>query len=175
MSIWILAIMKIATSSGREVVQVKMLNKLKQDKLNSGAIEPEQVDELELPAEEKSDEWKGALITYSVAMPLILASPIMLYIFKDEMLRGEICKFYELSLGDDNEAAQLECVKNYEGNEEFYLEQAGLRYYGFFYAVVCPLFFGTWEFFQNQLLISWRHIIYQYIFTAFYALITYTW
>jgi len=52
------------------------------------------VDELELPEEDKSDQWKGALISYSVAMPLILASPIMYYLYSDNMFKGEVCNFY---------------------------------------------------------------------------------
>ena len=31
------------------------------------------------------------------------------------------------------------------------------------------------EFFLNQILISWKHIVYQYLFTAFYAGITALW
>ena len=65
------------------------------------SIEPEQVDEIELPSEDKSNQWKTALISYSVALPLVLASPIMFFAFKNDMLKGEICKFYELSNGGE--------------------------------------------------------------------------
>lgn len=31
------------------------------------------------------------------------------------------------------------------------------------------------EFFMNQILMSWKHLVYQYIFTGFYALVTLVW
>ena len=98
----------------------------------------------------------------------------MFFAFKNDMLKGEICKFYELSTSGE-ESAQMECVKNYDDNKDFYIEAAGTRYEAFLAGIFLPLVFATWEFFQNQLLMSWRHILYQYIFTAFYALITFTW
>ena len=74
--LWILALSLTALSSGREVCEKKMVDKIKQQKLNEGLIQPEQVDEIELPSEEKSNMWKRAIIFYSVATPLVLAVAI---------------------------------------------------------------------------------------------------
>lgn len=41
--------------------------------------------------------------------------------------------------------------------------------------MAAPVLFYAFEFFQNQLLISWKHLIYQYLFTAFYAATTFMW
>ena len=92
-----MAIASVAQSSGRQVVELKLTQRLKDDKLKEGKIEPEQVDEVELPKDEKSSFWKFALINYTFAAPLVLASPIMFAIFHENMFKGEVCKFYELA------------------------------------------------------------------------------
>ena len=97
LTIWLYSISTVAFSSGREIVQAKMLEKIKQDKLNAGEVGMENVDEIELPAEEKSIRWKRAVISYSLSTTLVLASPIMYLIFNESMYSGEVCKFYMLS------------------------------------------------------------------------------
>ena len=42
-------------------------------------------------------------------------------------------------------------------------------------ALILPFAYGLVEFFLNQILFTWRHIIYQFIFTGLYALITMIW
>ena len=100
-----------------------MLEKIKQDKLNSGEIGMENVDEIELPAEEKSIRWKRAVIGYSLSTTLVLASPIMYLIFSESMWSGEVCKFYMLSGAGDEET----CLKNYSTDPETYNAGAGFR------------------------------------------------
>ena len=82
MLIWIVAISGVACSAGREVVELKLVHRLKNEKLKEGKIHPEQIDDVELPSDEKSTLWKFALICYEMAAPLVLASPIMFCIFK---------------------------------------------------------------------------------------------
>jgi len=82
MLLWILAIAGVACSAGREVVELKLVHRLKDAKLKEGKLLPEQIDEVELPSDEKSTMWKTALICYETAAPLVLASPIMFAIFK---------------------------------------------------------------------------------------------
>ena len=100
---WLLAISTLACSAGREVVEVKLVHKMKQEKLADGSIEPEQIDEVALPTEDKSGVWKLAVLSYAVAAPLVLASPIMFLFFPDDMFRGEVCKFYELADSGNND------------------------------------------------------------------------
>ena len=78
--------------------------------LAEGKILPEQVDEIELPAEEKSHLWKKAVIYYSFATPLVLSVAGMFAIFPEAMFKGQICKLYELAA---EENLQSECIFNY--------------------------------------------------------------
>ena len=57
-----------------------MLDKLKDKKLADGSILPEQLDDVELPAEEKSTTWKKGVIFYSIASPLVLSVATMFLI-----------------------------------------------------------------------------------------------
>lgn len=100
------------------------------------------MDEIELPSEEKSHMWKKAVIFYSVATPLILSSAVMLLIFKDSMLTGQVCKFYELA-GN----SQAECLANYANDPEKYNLAAGFRYEAFIGGVMVPIVFFLFEFF----------------------------
>lgn len=128
LTIWIYAISSFALSAGREVCEIKMLRKLQDEKIAEGKIEAEQVDEIELPAEEKSGAWKTALIAYSVATPLVLSSAIMYYVFADSMMKGQVCKFYELASDSNNQA---DCIANYDTNPDLYIEASGYRYTAF--------------------------------------------
>ena len=170
LTIWVIAITLLAFSSGREVCEAKLVDRIKNQKLADGSILPEQADEIELPSEEKSHLWKKALIFYSVASPLILAVPCMFLIFGDSMFAGQVCKFYELA-GNSQEY----CLANYASAPETFIEAAGFRYQGLIAALFGPIIMLTLEFFQNQLLISWKHIVYQYMFTGFYAGTTAIW
>ena len=169
LGLWIYAILNVATSAGREVVELKMVNKIKEDKLKAGTIQPEQVDEIELPSEEKSVKWKTAIIAYSVATPLVLATPIMFAIFSDSMYEGEVCKFFSLAAEEHDYFA---CTQFYATNPQHYIDASGFRYDAFITALYAPVIFFFFEMCQNQLMMSWRHIWYQYIFTAVYALAT---
>jgi len=123
LTIWIAAISMVAFSSGREVCEAKMVDRIKNTKLEEGSILPEQADEIELPSEEKSHMWKRAVIYYSMATPLILATPVMFLVFSESMFGGQVCKFYELA-GNSQE----ECLANYASNPAFYKEASGFRY-----------------------------------------------
>ena len=71
-----------------------MVERLRDEKLKANEVLPENVAEIELPEEDKSDMWIIAQLYYSMAAPLVLAAPIMMMIFSDSMWSGEICKFY---------------------------------------------------------------------------------
>jgi hypothetical protein len=74
---WLFAITRLSWASGREVVEKKLVERLRDEKLKNGSIQAENVGEVELPEDEKSQAWRIALLAYSLATPLILASPIM--------------------------------------------------------------------------------------------------
>ena len=74
---WVVAITRLSWASGREVVEKKMVERLRDEKLKDGSKQPENVAEVELPEDEKSQSWRLALLAYSLATPLVLASPIM--------------------------------------------------------------------------------------------------
>lgn len=120
---WIIAISFVAFSAGREVCEAKMVDRIKNQKLNDGSILPEQADEIELPSEEKSHMWKKAVIFYSVATPLVLSTPCMFLIYGESMFSGQVCKFYELA-GNSQE----DCLANYANNPQTYIEGSGFRY-----------------------------------------------
>ena len=88
LTIWIAALLYVSCSAGREVCEVKMLDKLKDKKLSEGVILPEQLDDVELPAEEKSTMWKKAVILYSVSTPLVLSVGTMFLIDSASMFKG---------------------------------------------------------------------------------------
>ena len=86
---------------------------------------------------------------------------------------GEVCKFYELA--DTINNRQEECLTEYETNPRPFIEAAGFRYPAFLMSLIAPVCFIFIEFMQNQLLLEWKHLIYQYIFTGGYALVTMLW
>ena len=49
LTIWLFAIISVSCSAGREVVEVKMVERLKDEKVKSGEIKPEQLDTVFLP------------------------------------------------------------------------------------------------------------------------------
>ena len=170
LSLWIFAISTLAISSGREVCEIKMLGKLKDKKLEEGSILPEQVDDIELPAEEKSQMWRRAIIYYDIAGPLLVSIAIMLVIDTESMLSGQVCKFYELA-GNKQE----ECLADYANNPSKYILASGFRYDVYLAGVMMPVIFYFIEFFLNQIVLSWKHIVYQYLFTVLYGVVTAAW
>jgi len=88
------------------------------------------------------------------------------------MFKGEVCKFYELASKDNSQDV---CLGDYDTNASFYIAAAGFRYTALVLSLFLPVGFLVIEFMQNQLLLVWKHLIYQYIFTAFYALVTLLW
>ena len=132
--------------------------------------------------------WKRAVTGYAIAAPLIVASPICYAIFWDSMMMGEVCKFYELA-NESIPEAQDNClyygtvttddppvtVGPYSQDPQFYIDASGFRYYAFMMALWVPACFYLLEFMMNQLLMSWKNIAYQYVFTLVYAAITATW
>ena len=102
---------------------------------------------MELPEDEKSKLWKFALLSYSVAAPLVLASPIMFMIYRQNMFEGEVCKFYELADSENHD--QQECLANYESDPEKYIDASGFRYTAFLMSLILPACFLMIELFQN--------------------------
>ena len=86
------------------------------------------------------------------------------------MLSGQVCKFYELAGYE-----QKDCLADYENDPAKYIEASGFRYEVFLAGVMMPVIFYFIEFFLNQILISWKHIVYQYLFTTLYGGITAAW
>ena len=161
---------KLAWSAGREVVERKMTERLRQEKLNDGSIQPENVTEIELPEDEKSQTWRQAILFYSLAAPLVIASPVMYLLFSNSMFKGEVCKFYELA-GNEQDV----CLANYDDNEAYYKDASGFRYIAFIISLIAPVVFLTIELTLNQLLISWKQLPLQYLFTVFYGIVTLMW
>ena len=74
-----------------------MVVKIREEKLKEGEINNEGIDEVEFPADEKSNWWKVAVLSYSLAVPLVISGPMMFIFFGEQMWKGETCKFYELA------------------------------------------------------------------------------
>lgn len=63
----------------------------------------------------RRSSWKLGVMTYSVAAPLILASPIMFFlVFRKAMFQGEVCKFVELANVEDY--TQEDCLENFDSD-----------------------------------------------------------
>ena len=102
MSVFLYAMTTISVSAGREVVEEKMLENLKEKRrVDPKEANREAIDEMELPADEKSGLWKYAVTSYAIGAPLVLAAPIIFAVFWDKMIKGEVCKFYSLTNPDD--------------------------------------------------------------------------
>lgn len=99
LTLWLYAITTVSISAGRQVVEEKLTERLRDEK-EEGGMAAEQLDQVKLPTEERSNMWKSATIVYSIATPLVLASPIMFALFHEDMFKGEVCKFYELAKPD---------------------------------------------------------------------------
>ena len=89
------------------------------------------------------------------------------------MFEGEVCKFYELA--DDVNNNQEECLKNYADDPSFYIDASGFRYTAFVMSLIMPACILVIEIVQNQILLEWKHLVYQYLFTIFYMLVTALW
>ena len=74
-----------------------MVERLRDEKVKDKSVLPENVAEIELPEEDKSQAWRVAMLAYSLAAPLVFASPVMFSIFSESMMSGEVCKFFELA------------------------------------------------------------------------------
>lgn len=81
LTIWIYAQTTVAISAGREVVEVKMLEKLKSKKREEPNANLEAIDEMELPSDEKSTMWKIAITSYTLGAPIVIAVPVMYALF----------------------------------------------------------------------------------------------
>ena len=99
--------------------------------------------------------WRRAVIFYDLAGPLLVSIALMLAIDTEAMLSGQVCKFYELA-GNKQE----DCLADYANNPVKYIEGSGFRYDAFLSGVMMPVIFYFIEFFLNQILISWKHIVY---------------
>ena len=82
----------VAYSSGREVVQVKILHKKQQMLLEKGK-NPESVHQVELAEEEESKAWTYATAWYSFAMTLCFAVLALYLTFLNKMVKSNVCKF----------------------------------------------------------------------------------
>lgn len=179
MSVFIYAMTTISVSAGREVVEEKMLEKLKEKRrCDPKETNREAIDEMELPVEEKSGLWKYAVTSYAIGAPLVLTVPIIFGIFWDKMIMGEVCKFYSLTSPDSEEtqdmtANQIQqyCIDNYDTID--FVSQTGFRYYMFMAALFLPVFFLILEYSFNQLLIPKRQFFYQIVFCLLYMAATY--
>lgn len=64
------------------------------------------------------------------------------------MMKGEVCKFYEIQGKGDN-TLQQDCLANYDTNADFYISEVGFRYSSFVFALVLPIVCIFIEFFMN--------------------------
>ena len=113
LTIWLFAIARLSWSAGREVMEKKLLMRRKYEMLSNKTLLPEDADTFDLPEEEKTQAWRSAMLGYSLAAPLVIASPIMYAIYNESMFEGEVCKFYELA--KNTKEAQEECLGMIEG------------------------------------------------------------
>ena len=97
LAIWFLSLTVMAVSSGREVVEEKLLEKKKDKMRKDENANFETIASLELGADEKSTLWSKAVFMYALATPLVMSVPFMYLIFWEKMKEGEICKFYSLT------------------------------------------------------------------------------
>ena len=146
LTVWLVSVTRLAWVSGREVVEKKMVERLRDEKLKDKSVLPENVAEVELPEEDKSQGWRIAMLGYSLATPLVVASPVMFGIFSESMYSGEICKFYELAgNGQDGQDQCLGTVdhagtgESYATNPEKFIEGSGFRYYAFMIGLYMPV------------------------------------
>ena len=99
------------------------------------------------------------------------------------MMKGQVCKFYELN-NTENDQAQEDCLGTsdppvapggYDKDPAYYQNAAGFRYGAFIAYVSLPVICLCIEMFLNQIILRWRHMIFQFIFCIGYALITLLW
>ena len=88
------------------------------------------------------------------------------------MFEGEVCKFYELA---DSDNLQTDCLENYSTDPSYYIDASGFRYTAFVISLIMPACILVIEVVQNQLLLEWKHLVYQYLFTMFYMVVTALW
>ena len=160
LTIWIYALTTLAISAGREVVEVKILEKLKAKKRDEPNANLEAIDEMELPSEDKSKMWKIAVTAYTLAAPFVFSVPIMFGLFWHNMIKGEVCEFFSLSTpsadspyyGMKGSDLQTECLNHYDDSPEMkavFKDGAGFRYTGLLMAIFVPPFVLLVEFALN--------------------------
>ena len=171
LSVWLYAISCTAISSGRQVVEAKMLQKEKekrgQDHNISQSSEAGGI--IQLPDEEKTTYWKLALIAYSMALPLVCASPFQYYL--TNMRKDVNCDLVQLAHSSD-QTIYGACLDDYWNNPSEWDEQAGFRHPAYMWSMFGPIAFLLVEICLNQLLLLWKHIIFQYLFTLAYMIVT---
>ena len=66
-------------------------------------------------------------------------------------------------------------MANWENDKQKYIDGAGFRFPAFVMAIFSPIVFAVIEFFSNQMMMQWKNIAHQYLFTLFYMLVTAAW
>lgn len=96
------AIFLVAYSSGREVLQVKLLHQMRSKALDEGKS-PEKVDQVELPEDQVSDYWNKAIAAYSFALPFCFTTLALYATYHRHMVKSNVCKFVELAGKSDDQ------------------------------------------------------------------------
>ena len=182
LTIWIYAQTTVAISAGREVVEVKMLEKLKSKKREEPNANLEAIDEMELPSDEKSTMWKIAITSYTLGAPIVIAVPVMYALFWQKMIMGETCEFYSLATPSDPTLQQFSarelqkyCMEQYPTDPvsgEAFKDESGFRYTGFLFGLFFPAIILIVEFCLNQILLPKRQFFTQILFALGYLLAT---
>ena len=146
-SIWLYAISSIAISSGRKKVEAVMLEKLQR--------EESEKEDVELPEEEVTTYWRLALVAYSLALPLVCASPIQYH--WTNMKKDVNCNLVQLANTDQPDLYHT-CMVEYEEDPARWNEMAHWRHPAYLLSMYAPCFFLLVEISVNQLNLHWKHI-----------------
>jgi len=94
LTLLVMGIFSTAMAAGRQVVEGKMIAQLRKDERIAGS--PVHVIlEADLPEEEKSVQWKRAILYYSLALPLTIVTPFFFYL--TPMRDDSICYLASIS------------------------------------------------------------------------------
>lgn len=177
----LLALVMLSCASGRQVVEKKMRDKLKETETNQGKT----VKRVELPALEKTIYWKTALRLYSIALPFYCMCLVLFYykpLGKD--IACQLC-YLKCSAGakdfsDPNEAAAFrtacketrdDCPLPGESLTDI-KEGAAWRWPLFVLSMWMPLVVVLFELAANRIEMRIGHLSYQVIMWASYVFVT---
>ena len=112
-----------------------MLEKLQNEEADKGGKSKEDV---ELPEEEVTTYWRHAFIFYSLALPLVCASPIQYH--WSNMKKDVNCNLAQLAHPDDANLYQL-CMEEYSSNPTYWNGMTNWRHDAYLTSMYAPCVF----------------------------------